>query len=57
MDTTSKILPLNQIVTRTSFTLSYDLLKKLKRHAIDNDQTLTAVVNDALYEYLDRRNG
>ncbi|MDR4513030.1 MAG: hypothetical protein MRJ93_15145 [Nitrososphaeraceae archaeon] len=49
-------LPLNEIITKTSFHLSYDLLKKLKCHAIDSDQTLSGVINDACYEYLDKRN-
>ena len=47
----------NKILARTTLNLSYQLLKKLNRHALDSDKKLTEVVNDALYEYLERRNG
>ena len=55
-ETEPKLIPLNQMITKTTVHLSYDLLKKLKCHAIDSDQTLSGVINDACYEYLERRN-
>jgi len=56
--TEPEVIPVNQLLTaKTTIHLGYDLIKRLKHHAIDNDMTFSSVVNVALHEYLDKRNG
>ena len=52
-----KIIPINQMIAKTTIQLDYSLIKKLKHYAIDNDMKFNEVVTDACYAYLDNRNG
>jgi len=54
--TEPEVIPVNQLTAKTTINLGYDLIKRLKHHAIDNDMTFSSVVNVALHEYLDKRN-
>ena len=54
IESTPKILPISQMVTKTTIVLTFDL-RKLKYFAVDNDKTFNEVVIDAFYEF-DKRN-
>jgi hypothetical protein len=42
-------------VSKTSLRLRKDLIKQLKRYALDNDTNLTHVITQACEEFLSRR--
>lgn len=44
------------MTANTTIHLDYDLIKRVRYYAIDNDMTFSSVVNVALHEYLDKRN-
>ena len=48
----SKVLP-NKI--KTTWLLSRDLVRQAKQYALDHDTDVTAVVNEALKDFLSRK--
>ncbi|HEX2408284.1 MAG TPA: ribbon-helix-helix domain-containing protein [Nitrososphaeraceae archaeon] len=44
------------MVPKTTLRISEDIIKQLKHIAIDENKTLTQVIQEALIEYLEKKN-